>query len=350
MRSMPYSYCCYLAIRLTVRHKFRPGLGQRRVYRAIARNSVILSLGWLETLEDIRRPVAVPNRRGVNNLLRSGVIHYAMDRLITSRSSAFTLIELSIVLVIIGLVAGGIVVANSLIEVATMGRLMSDIERYKTSTNAFRSKYNCLPGDCPYATRFWGEDTGCPNSAYSTNKGLVPTCNGNGDGMVGATANDNLLYECFRFWQQLSNAGLIDQQFTGRKSYNSGFLSDYWIGNPGLNVPLARGTNMGMYLVWRDDADFYAPEFYFPGNYQHAIVAHIPLNFAFEGWRGSMKTSQLQSLDAKYDDAAPGTGNIVSFTPTSSELTCATTDNPLTARYDLSNTRNVCVPVFRNLF
>lgn len=59
----------------------------------------------------------------------------------------FTLIELSIVLVIIGLLVGGILVGQSLIDSAKISNFVSLISESDAAVNAFEAKYNGLPGD-----------------------------------------------------------------------------------------------------------------------------------------------------------------------------------------------------------
>src|SRR3954468_8091893 len=84
---------------------------------------------------------------------------------IYSHRNGFTLIELSIVLVIIGLVVGGVLVGRDLMRAAELRAVVSDFDRFQTALYTFQSKYNCLAGDCAYTTRFF------------------PTVlNGNGDG------------------------------------------------------------------------------------------------------------------------------------------------------------------------
>ncbi len=61
----------------------------------------------------------------------------------------FTLIELSIVLVIIGLIVGGVLVGQDLIRAAGVRSTISQIEKYQTAVNTFRGKYGYLPGDIP---------------------------------------------------------------------------------------------------------------------------------------------------------------------------------------------------------
>jgi prepilin-type N-terminal cleavage/methylation domain-containing protein len=62
--------------------------------------------------------------------------------------NGFTLIEISIVLVIIGLIVGGVLVGHDLIKAADVRSQIAQIEQYQTAVNTFRAKYNCIPGDC----------------------------------------------------------------------------------------------------------------------------------------------------------------------------------------------------------
>lgn len=68
----------------------------------------------------------------------------------------FTLIEMSIVLVIIGLIIGGILTGQDLINAASIRAQTSQIEKYQTAVHTFQNKYGYLPGDIPnpYASNF----------------------------------------------------------------------------------------------------------------------------------------------------------------------------------------------------
>jgi prepilin-type N-terminal cleavage/methylation domain-containing protein len=61
--------------------------------------------------------------------------------------AGFTLIELSIVLVIIGLIVGGVLVGQDLIRAAAVRAQITQIEKYNTAANTFYGKYGYLPGD-----------------------------------------------------------------------------------------------------------------------------------------------------------------------------------------------------------
>ncbi len=64
-----------------------------------------------------------------------------------SRRSAFSLIELSIVLIIIGLLISGIIGGASLIKSANLRSVMTEARGYNIASSAFFTKYNALPGD-----------------------------------------------------------------------------------------------------------------------------------------------------------------------------------------------------------
>ena len=133
--------------------------------------------------------------------------------------AGFTLIELSIVLVIIGLVVGGVLVGQDLIRAARVRAQISQIERLNTAVNTFYGKFQALPGDMN------------PSTATTYNFSLGVGCDGsqsglrNGDGLIQGSfysGDQGPLFqgsgETALFWQDLSSSkagGLIEGQFTG---------------------------------------------------------------------------------------------------------------------------------------
>lgn len=85
----------------------------------------------------------------------------------------FTLVELSIVLVIIGLIIGGVLVGKDLIEGAKIKAQITQLEEIETQINTFRLKYNCLPGDCSTATDFFGTSFGSSTIVNGDNNGSI---------------------------------------------------------------------------------------------------------------------------------------------------------------------------------
>jgi prepilin-type N-terminal cleavage/methylation domain-containing protein len=125
----------------------------------------------------------------------------------------FTLIELSIVLVIIGLIAGAILVGRDLIHAAQVVKTISQIQQLQTAINSFRLTYGQLPGDFDSATAYW------PNAV-----------NGNNDGMITATTNpfgQLLSSEGYNVMNQLSAAGLVAGTFTPWTSATAPVQTNY---------------------------------------------------------------------------------------------------------------------------
>lgn len=133
--------------------------------------------------------------------------------------SGFSLVELSIVLVILGLLTGGILGGQSLIRAAELRSVATDVSKYRSASYAFRDKYFGLPGDFTRATSFWGNATtgtsGGECTAPESDAGTgTQTCNGDGNGLIGnASTVGQRNSESFRFWQHLANAGLIEGQY-----------------------------------------------------------------------------------------------------------------------------------------
>src|ERR1035441_6872478 len=104
------------------------------------------------------------------------------------KNLGFTLIELSIVLVIIGLIVGGVLVGQDLIRAAEVRATISQIEKYNTAVNTFRGKFNALPGDMNLTT---ATTFGIP--AVGTRGG---TAQGDGNGVIdGGAGNDTVAHQ-----------------------------------------------------------------------------------------------------------------------------------------------------------
>lgn len=106
--------------------------------------------------------------------------------------SGFTLIEIAIVLVIIGLLLAGVMKGQELINSAKVKNLAADFKNVPLFIYGYQDKYKALPGDDSAAVAHVNAST-----------------NGNGDGLIGggwpATA---AAQESFNFWQHVRLAGL----------------------------------------------------------------------------------------------------------------------------------------------
>jgi prepilin-type N-terminal cleavage/methylation domain-containing protein len=116
----------------------------------------------------------------------------------------FTLIEIAIVLVIIGLLLGGILKGQELITSARVRNLISQQDGIKAAFYGFQDRYRALPGDYATATQ----------NIQMTTTGT--TGNGNGNGRIetaAAPANGSTPDEHILVWEHLSRSGFINGNY-----------------------------------------------------------------------------------------------------------------------------------------
>lgn len=253
---------------------------------------------------------------------------------------AFSLVELSIVLVILGLLTGGILAGQSLIQAAQLRAVTTEYHRYSAALYAFRDKYRALPGDFRDATRFWNRqknDTACvtrSSASVDTAKGV---CDGDGDGVVsgvwGAPDTAYTARESLQAWRHLAAAGLIEGTWPGETN-SSGYLDD-------KNQPPSRMKN----AVWgfrvlgdlTGDMSGTNMEAMFALNYRNGLELW--------SWSTPVLTPQeAWSVDVKSDDGMPARGNIIAHPW--SVCTLATSRTQFDAAYNLANTTKVCSTLF----
>jgi prepilin-type N-terminal cleavage/methylation domain-containing protein len=117
-----------------------------------------------------------------------------------SQQSGFTLVEIAIVLVIIGLLLGGILKGQELINSAKVKNLANDFRVIPTYIYAYQDKFKALPGDDKNAT-----------THLACGSGTSACTNGDGNGVIdGAVfdSNHKPTGEALQFWQQVRFANL----------------------------------------------------------------------------------------------------------------------------------------------
>ncbi len=115
-------------------------------------------------------------------------------------NSGFTLIEIAIVLVIIGLLLGGVLKGQELITQAKIKNVINDFNGVATAVYAYQDRYKSLPGDDPSAGTRWAA-TGAAGTSGSGSGALIGTYS-----TATAAKGTN---ETPWFWQDLRLAGLI---------------------------------------------------------------------------------------------------------------------------------------------
>lgn len=116
------------------------------------------------------------------------------------KNSGFTLIEIAIVLVIIGLLLGGVLKGQELINNAKVRNIISQQDSYKAAFFAFQDRFRALPGDYAQAAANISGNPGTPNGDGNSRVELLNAANCN---------------ETVTAWLHLTRAGFISGNFAG---------------------------------------------------------------------------------------------------------------------------------------
>jgi prepilin-type N-terminal cleavage/methylation domain-containing protein len=226
------------------------------------------------------------------------------------RAAGFTLIELSIVLVIIGLVVGGVLVGQDLIKAAQVRATITQIEKLNTAVNTFYVKYGYLPGDIPnpsaVALGFAARGTNC---GQGDGNGIIESYNSgacNGSGAWGETT---------MFWEDLTyangqNLNLIEGSFSTATSttFPAGQVTGSAIN---LYLPQAK-LGQGNYIYAYSGGGFASSWVSDNINYfgLGAVTDMEDPGSGFSAGTG-LTVQQAYNIDKKLDDAVPNTGNVI---------------------------------------
>ena len=211
------------------------------------------------------------------------------------RNQAFSLVELSIVIIILGLLVASVTVGKDLIQAAQLRGLISQIHGFETQTSTFKLKYDALPGDISNADK----------------RGLGSN-NGDDDGVLedgtADTTPDTANYELVYFWEHLNNAGFADGAYDG-DSTNGVIGETFPKAKHGGGIVVYGVSGVNYYHIGIEDSTTGSPS---------------TLSFA-----DSLVPEDAFSIDNKLDDGYPLKGKMVarsaSCSSDPSSFTCANT-------------------------
>lgn len=258
-----------------------------------------------------------------------------------NRNSGFTLVELSIVMIIIGLLIGGILKGQELIANARLASAISKVKAVDAAFNTFRDSFNGIPGDLP-RTRL----PTCPTTTICGYDPIVPGPRNDGIiGMAGGTGGFQIISsENIIAWAQLAAVDLIG----GVSNRGSSFIES------GVTVPAADIPGQ-LYLGYEGAAN--VPTAYSGGavgsataaRAGHYILIHqgitnpVPTSQAADpAITGSLMPSQAARIDTKLDDGKPNSGSVLAMGTAAGGATDCSTAVGSNGIYNMTATTAVC--------
>lgn len=254
---------------------------------------------------------------------------YVELRRAPAQQQGFTLLELSIVLVIIGLVVGGILLAKDLIEQAAVVGQVAQITKYNAATVTFRAKFDAFPGDMDSVTAsrngFAARGTDCsgnPCAGEGDGNGLI-------EGYISGRSPPNGPYEMIgetvMFWSDLTyangmNLNMIEGSFNVASSSSSQggcAIPGACLGYTNLSLsqllPVAKLGKGNYVYVWSEFGTNYfavsAVGSIFSGGLLQIGTGTNNPDGTFTGL--SMTPGQAYAIDLKMDDGYPLTGSVI---------------------------------------
>jgi prepilin-type N-terminal cleavage/methylation domain-containing protein len=231
-------------------------------------------------------------------------------------TQGFTLIEMAIVLVIIGLIVGGVLVGQDLIRAAGVRATITQVEKFNTAVNTFYGKYGALPGDlnAQVANTFGFTPRG-QYAGQGDGNGILEGVNGNNPGAnwgIDIGAGENAM-----FWVDLTsanglNVNLIEGSFsapsptTPPSSPVTGAALNNWL----PSAKLGRGNYFYTYSLHPGCVGNGSSWWYGMNNlFGLSAITSIQTNSAADS-TPALTVAEAYAIDKKTDDGVATSGNV----------------------------------------
>lgn len=239
--------------------------------------------------------------------LNATVLGDSMGKFTTANQRGFTLIEMSIVLVIIGLIVGGILKGQELIESARQKNAINQIDQIKSGVTTFIDRFKGYPGDYSRASVAIstlladGNDNGQVGTARANRAALVTLANATGNG------------ETVQFWNHLLAANAIGGGSVIPSGTNPGSFSG--LGSAPSPLPAAAFPQSGLSVTYGTDEGSSSTSG--TSKEGHWLILHRWIaNGNLASGNSAISPVRTFQLDNKYDDGLPNSGNIRSINGT----------------------------------
>jgi prepilin-type N-terminal cleavage/methylation domain-containing protein len=244
--------------------------------------------------------------------------------------AGFTLVELAIVMIIIGLLIAGVLKGQELITNAKTTSTVAQIKSIDAAVSSFKDQYGAIPGDLTTpTTRIPNCGTACQAATGANGDGNLDSANS-----FGAAPG----VEAKAFFPELADAnlitGLIDNTAAGSwgntnplaKIDTAGFMVGTVTTVSTTNLPgsgAVLGTPSGLYL---------------------ALVgsATAPTGAPTAALGAGIQPKQANSIDLKLDDGSPNSGSTIAIGTTTGAAGACTNGTAAASVYYSVNASNTC--------
>ena len=215
-------------------------------------------------------------------------------------NKGFSLTELSITIVVIGIIAAGIVSGQTMIKSSKIQAQISDFRKYESAYKSFKEQFNAMPGDFNRASDFFG--------------GAVP--NGDGNFIINGGL-DNVMppSEVLLFFHHLSLERMVPENF------EMVFKLD--VGYPHLKLDRTKGMTAGGHFGNFGSTANYGYQVTGTPDYKallnlQAGQAHLhgPGNYPrrqFNNFEGTATADTYYLIDKKIDDGRAREGRFKAY-------------------------------------
>lgn len=247
--------------------------------------------------------------------------------------NAFSLLEISIVLIIVGLLSIVTFRSAAILDNSKLKRIYNEYQNQKAAFHSFKVIYNIKAGDITTAYDIWGDDCNSDRDK----------CNGNGDGVLNVNEGSDQ-DETYMSLKHLYLAELLASNYSGENSSGQipvqNIITSFWASNIAYMPPSNSDGSIFNYSKFNNQTVISIGR----------ISDDTPVKYTYP----FLTPKQAALFDNKYDDSLPWFGDIRAYIrpvsdyeSTPSQTNCISGITGISSEiYKLSEKRKVCSLIF----